>query len=970
MKKNTVAELDTTTDNFLTGEEATVRSIESVVQTLETDASLGISEAEATTRIERFGRNELEGEKSTPFIIKLLNQFKDFLILILIAAAIISAALNEIFDASIILAIVIINALLGAIQENRAEKALEALKKMSAPFARVKRSGEIREVPAAELVPGDLVELEAGDVVPADLRLIMSVNLQANESALTGESVPVSKDAMAMYEEIPGIGDRLNMLYSGTEITYGRGEGLVVSTASKTEIGKIADRLKSIETEVTPLQQNLNRLGKLLGILFLVICAIIFGVGLLQGGEPFALFMTAISLAVAAIPEGLPAVVTILLALGMNRMAKENAIVKRLLAVETLGSVDTICSDKTGTLTQNEMTVTRLYTGDEHFQVSGVGYTPEGEISISAVEAEGEITTSAIEARSEITTSTVEAGEEITNVDTHSVLKRVLEIGVLCNDAVLTKNEDGETALIGDPTEGAMLTVAEKGGISVAGLRESCPVIWELPFDSDRKMMSVGCLLENNVPHSLTKGAPDRVLERCDRELTSEGIVELDDERREAILAQNIGFAKQALRVLGFAYRTHDDETFAGAESDMIFAGLMGMIDPARPEARDAIATCHEAGISVVMITGDHQATAAAIADDLQLREPDDLVLSGKELEAMSDDDLTEAAKSTTVYARVSPEHKVRIVEALKRSDRIVSMTGDGVNDAPALKRADIGVAMGITGTEVAKGAADMILTDDNFGTIVSAVEEGRVIYANIRKVVGFLLSCNIGEILVIFITSMIMGPKFTPLLPVQLLWLNLVTDSFPALALGRERAEEGIMLRPPRRKDDRILDKHMTWSIVVQAIAIFITVFAAFNIGRFFYPDNLIVNGKIALDQTVSAFSFMPLADTAPSWGARTYAFVGLILAEILRVFSSRSEYLSVFKQGFFSNATLNKAVLLSTVMTLFVVYVPFIDVYFKTTPLVLRDWGILLALILLPFFAGELFKKVYHRKKRGVRA
>lgn len=943
MKKTTVVDYETTSDRMLTGEDASIQSIECVVKTLETDAASGITEVEASERLARYGRNELEGEKGTPFIVKLINQFKDFMILILIVAAIISAALGEIIDASIILAIVIINALLGAIQESRAEKAIEALKEMSAPFARVKRGGEIREVPAAELVPGDLVELIAGDVVPADLRIVMSANLQANESALTGESVPVNKDVTVVYDEVPGIGDRLNMLYSGTEITYGRGEGIVVSTGSKTEIGKIADRLKSIEPEMTPLQKNLNRLGKLLGVFFLIICAVVFVVGLLQGGEPLALFMTAVSLAVAAIPEGLPAVVTILLALGMNRMAKENAIVKRLLAVETLGSVDTICSDKTGTLTQNEMTVTRLYAGDEHFYVSGVGYAPVG--VISRAEASG-----------------------TDNATSSSVLRRVLEIGVLCNDAVLTTNGNNqdEVTMIGDPTEGAMLTVAEKGGLSVARLREACPVIWELPFDSERKMMTVGCLLENDVPHSLTKGAPDRVLESCDRELTEEGIVPLNDARREVILAENISFAKQALRVLGFAYRTHDDETFKGAESGMIFAGLMGMIDPARPEAREAIATCHKAAISVVMITGDHQATAAAIADDLQLRKEDDLVLSGQELEAMSDDELTEAAKSTTVYARVSPEHKVRIVEALKRSDRIVSMTGDGVNDAPALKRADIGVAMGITGTDVAKGAADMILTDDNFGTIVNAVEEGRVIYANIRKVVSFLLSCNVGEILVIFITTMIMGPSFTPLLPVQLLWLNLVTDSFPALALGRERAEEGIMLQPPRRKSDKILDKNMVWSIVVQAVALFVTVFAAFNIGRFLYPDNLVINGKIALDQTVSAFSFIPLADTAPSWGARTYAFVGLTLAEIMRVFSSRSETMSVFKQGFFSNSTLNKAVLLSLGLALLVVYVPFIDEYFKTIPLVLRDWAILLALILTPFLAGELFKGVFHRRKK----
>lgn len=918
----------------LTGEEACLKSAQEVETLLATSHQRGLSEEEARERLALYGPNALEGEKTVPFAIKLLNQFKDFLIIVLLVAALVSAFLGERIDAIIIMAVVMINAVLGAVQENQAEKALEALKKMSAPFARVIRDGQTREEPAADLVPGDLVELEAGDVIPADIRLIDSANLRANEAALTGESLPVAKDARPLFDQVPGIGDRTNMVFSSMEISYGRGRGFVVATGSQTEIGKIADRLKGIETEMTPLQVNLNRLGKWLGILCLLISAAIFAAGLAQGGEPLALFMTAISLAVAAIPEGLPAVVTILLALGMKRMAKENALVKRLLAVETLGSVDTICSDKTGTLTQNEMTVTRLYAAGQCLTVTGTGYGGQG--SLEPLEGES-----------------LEEGSR-------AALEKMLTIGVLCNDAVLVETDGGETGLIGDPTEGAMLVAALKGGLSIGQVRQTHPLIWELPFDSDRKMMSVGCLLEDGSHYSLTKGAPDNILLACDREMTKGGIVPLTEGRRASILDQNTAYARQALRVLAFAYKNHADDSFVGAETGMVFAGLMGMIDPPRPEVREAIEVCHQAGIAVVMITGDHQETAAAIADDLMLRMPDDSILTGRQLEAMTDDQLFEVAEKTSVYARVSPEHKVRIVEALKKAGRIVSMTGDGVNDAPALKRADIGVAMGITGTEVAKGAADMILTDDNFGTIVSAVEEGRVIYANIRKVVSFLLSCNMGEILVIALISMIMGPAYAPLIPVQLLWLNLVTDSFPALALGRERAEAGIMREPPREKEEAILNRPMIWSILFQALAIFVTVAIAFNLGRYLYPD-LAADGSL-----VSVFSLMPQLGASPSRGAHTYAFIALILSEIFRVFSARSEHESVFKLGFFSNRTLNRAVLLSLTLTLAVVYLPFIDDYFKTIPLLVRDWAFILALVTIPFIAGELFKRLYYRGRR----
>ncbi len=925
--------MKTAEDSFepflFTSEKACTTSIDVLEQALETDRTQGLSDQAVRDRLERLGKNELEGEKKTSFILKLLDQFKDFLILVLVIAAVISAFLGETIDAIIILAVVIINAVLGAIQENQAEKAIDALKKMSAPLARVIRQGKTEEIEARELVPGDLVILQAGDVIPADMRLIESVNLRVNEAALTGESVPVEKDANQLFDQPPGIGDRTNLAYSGMAVTYGRALGFVVATANNTEIGKIADRLKGIDVEMTPLQLNLNRLGKILGVLCLVISAVIFGVGLLQGGEPLSLFMTAVSLAVAAIPEGLPAVVTIILALGMKRMAKENAIVKRLLAVETLGSVDTICSDKTGTLTENEMTVTRLYAGNRVFEVSGAGYKDVGEIAPKP----------------------------------NPPLMRLFEIAALCNDAVLSETEDGQVSVIGDPTEGAMLVAAKKASFSVDTWRNEHPLIWELPFDSERKMMSVASRLEDDLVYSFTKGAPDNILLRSSYEWTDEGAVLLSEARRSEILEQNRSWAKSALRVLGFAFKVHDSESIDAAEEELVFVGLMAMMDPPRPEAKEAIRVCHEAGISVVMITGDHQDTATAIADELQLRFADDSVLSGAEIEQMSDDELFERAAQTSVYARVSPEHKVRIVEALRRLGRTVSMTGDGVNDAPALKRADIGVAMGITGTDVAKGAADMVLADDNFGTIVSAVEEGRVIYSNIRKVVGFLLSCNMGEILVIFLTNMILGPAFTPLFPVQLLWLNLVTDSFPALALGRERAEEGIMLLPPRGREAKILDRPMIASILSQATAIFVTVFLAFNIGRYLYPD------LTSTGLPVSSFSFMPQMGTVPSWGAHTFAFMTLILAEILRVFSARSEEHSVFSLGFFSNRTLNKAVLLSLALTLVVVYVPFLDQYFKTVPLSIRDWGIILALILIPFLSGELFKFLYHKMgKTGV--
>ncbi len=890
---------------------------------LAVDPTTGLTAAEAQARLARYGPNSLETEAKTPLWRRILEQFRDIMVIILIIAAIISGFLGDWIEAVIILAIVVVNAILGVVQEGRAEEAVAALQSMSSPTARVIRDGRQEVLPSDDIVPGDILILEAGDIVPADARLLESSNLKADESALTGESVPVEKDADFVTEKTLGIGDRANMLFSSTSLTYGRGRALALRTGHDSEMGRIAGRLTAIKQELTPLQVGLNQLGRYLAIFCLLVVALTFAVGILRGGDIFSMFMTSVSLAVAAIPEGLAAVVTIVLALGMNRMAEKNAIVKRLLAVETLGSVNVICSDKTGTLTQNEMTVTRLYAGDRIYQVTGSGYVPEG--TISALDGEG-------------------GGND------GELLERLFLIATLCNEAELREGDNG-WEMIGDPTEGALLSVAAKHGCLRADLEERYPRRGDLPFDSERKMMTV---FHDGLPEgelSLTKGAPDIIVDRCTSILTVDGVEPLTPVRRDAILAANSAFARTALRVLAFAYRVHPGGDHEGAEEEMTFVGLTGMIDPARPEARDAIAVCRRAGIRPVMITGDYRDTAVAIALDLGLMHDDDGVLIGSELEAMSDGELAAASEKTSVYARVSPEHKVRIVEALQSHGHITSMTGDGVNDAPALKRADIGVAMGITGTEVAKSAADMILMDDNFATIVNAVEQGRVIYANIRKFVGFLLSCNVGEILVIFITIMVLGPDMTPLLPIQLLWLNLITDSFPALALGREEAEPDVMEQPPRRRTDRILNREMIASIAVQAMAIFGAVFAAFRAGLARYGTMNDAGREI------------------PSHGALTFAFVTLIAAELLRAFSNRSEHYSVFRQGMFSNPTMNRSILLAIGLTLAVVYLPFLNPLFHTIPLRPADWGIILPLALLPFVTGELFKLIYHRDLRAKR-
>lgn len=940
--------------------------LQDVIDQFEVDPDQGLDSQAIASRLETYGPNRLKEEEKIPLWKKFFDQFKDVMVVILVVAAVISGfVLQDWFEAAIIMAIVLVNAILGVVQEGRAEEAVAALQKMSAPAARVLRGGRQEEIKAEAIVPGDILIVEAGDVVPADARIIEGTNLKAEEAALTGESVPVDKDASFLTDEAAGIGDRENMLFQSTSVTYGRGKAIVVATGEKTEMGKIAGRLSTITQELTPLQQNINALGKVLAVFMLAVVAITFVVGLLQGGDLLEMFMISVSLAVAAIPEGLSAVITIVLALGMNRMAGENAIVKRLLAVETLGSVNVIASDKTGTLTQNEMTVTRIYAGDQKYEVTGIGYAPEG-----AIRQEGGGV----------------AGDD-------PILKRLLTIGTLCNEAELRETSGGTWGILGDPTEGAMLTAAGKAGVTREALLADMPRLGDLPFDSERKMMSVFHRDPSGTPVSLTKGAPDIIIDRCSSELTADGVKPLTDERKEEILAQNSEYARTALRVLSFAYSIHEDEDFSDAEENLIYVGLMGMIDPPREEARAAIAECHRAGIRAVMITGDYRETAVAIAKDLNLMQEGDGVLTGKDLEGMSEEELRRAVNTTSVYARVSPEHKVRIVEALQAEGNIASMTGDGVNDAPALKRADIGVAMGITGTEVSKSAADMILTDDSFATIVSAVEEGRIIYANIRKFVGFLLSCNVGEILVIFLTMLIMGPQMIPLQPVQLLWLNLITDSFPALALGQEAGEPDIMEQPPRKKTDRILNREMILSIIVQAAAIFIAVFIAFNIGinRYGAVDLNAADGEsdfyrvedrtnnIIHDETdtvyLSSENFTAengdQKSFGPSAGALTYAFITLIMCELLRAYSSRSEHYSVFRIGFFSNRSMLQATAVSLVLTLAVIYIPFLQPFFNTTALGLSDWLPIIGLALIPFIIGEAFKLIYHRSgRKGTRS
>lgn len=888
---------------------------EEALAKLETSQNSGLSSEVAQKRLEEYGRNELEQGAKKSLLSKFIDQFKDPMILILIGASLLSAFVGEIEDTFIILAIVAVNSILSVYQEGKAEAAIEALQKMSAPNAKVIRDGRTREVPAPEVVPGDIVILETGSIVPADIRIITSSNLQIDESSLTGESVPVEKHADVVYDGIMEIGDRENIGHSSTIVTYGRGTGVVIGTGKDTEIGKIATSLMEVDDEETPLQKRLAGLSKVLGILVIVVCLVVFGVGLLYKLEFYEILMTSVSLAVAAIPEGLPAIVTIVLSLGMGRMASRNAIVKKLLAVETLGTTTVICSDKTGTLTQNEMTVTKAYVNGQVIDVSGSGYIPEGDFSID--------------------------GNKVSLADVVG-LDVLMGISTLVNDADLKFVED-RYEMIGDPTEGALLSFSEKAGIIQEELNEKHPRMEEIPFDSSRKMMTTfhrGFITPNVA--SLTKGAPDIIIERSSKILLDGEEREFTPELKEKVLEMNKTFAKSALRVLSYAYKKWDDipseKTPDNVEVEMVFVGLTGMIDPPRPEVKVAIRECKHAGIVPIMITGDHLDTAYAIGKDLGIADNENQAIMGRELNAMTPEEIQEVVKEKRIFARVSPENKVQIVQALKDNGEIAAMTGDGVNDAPALKRADIGIAMGITGTDVAKNTAEVILTDDNFATIVHAVEEGRIIYSNIKKFVSFLLSCNIGEVLIVFLAIIFKMP--VPLTPKQLLWLNLVTDSFPALALGVERGEEDIMDEPPRSPDEPILDRETIYILAIQSIGITIATLGAYLWGlKHFGEENLN--------------------------GARTMAFATLILAELLRSYSARSDRYTLFHIGPFTNRKLVIATLLSFTLMLAVLYVPALADLFDTIPLGLDGWMVVLPCSLVPLVLGELYKVIRYRGK-----
>lgn len=909
--------------------------VEKLKKMYDTDLTEGLSSEEAERRLQDEGANELDKEGGTTIWDRIIAQINDFLIIILIAAAVVSGFLGETVDALVIIGIVIVNAVMGIIQESKAEKALESLQEMSAPEVTVIRKGQYQEIPSREIVKGDIVVLQTGDFVPADVRILEASNLRIDEASLTGESVPVDKEAEdTLPEDIP-LGDRKNSAFMGTVVNYGRGRGLVVGTGMDTEIGKIAGKIKSYEDQKTPLQEKLDRLGKNLGIVVLIVCAVVFGVGLIRGQNVLEVFLTAVSLAVAAIPEGLPAVVTIVLALGMQRMVKRHVIIRKLLAVETLGTTTVICSDKTGTLTQNEMTVVKGYAGGNEIDVSGSGYKPSGEFK--------------------------SRGEKLENGDLPE-LDLLLKIGTLCNDARLLEREDnGETSweISGDPTEGALVVAASKAGYSRDKLEKNNPRVGEIPFDSQRKRMTT--IHKNNKVQkeskydsndtdsknrvseingadagftAFVKGAPDVILDLATHFRENGEVKSLTAAKKKEIMEINSQMAGKALRVLAGAYKplqsVPEEPTAQEVEKDLIFVGLYGMIDPPRQEVHEAVKLCRKAGISPKLITGDYADTALAVAKELEITEPDGKALTGVELEKMSDEELVDKVEEIDVYARVSPDHKVRIVEALKEKGNITAMTGDGVNDALALKQADIGVAMGITGTDVAKQTAEMVLTDDNFASIVSAVEEGRVIYSNIRKFVYFLLSCNIGEVLVIFLSLLFGWP--IPLVPVQILWVNLVTDAFPAMALGMEKGEPHIMDLPPRDPGEPILNKQMQLGIMIQGIVITISTLVAFYIGW----------NQVGIEM------------------GRTMAFATLITAELLRAYSSRSERNSLFTIGVFSNKFMLGATALSFALLLIVLYTPSLMGIFEVTYISLARWQVILGLGMLPLAAAEITKLI----------
>ncbi len=884
------------------------KETEKVAEELQTDLEKGLSKEQVEKSRQKYGYNELKAAKKKSLLQKFLEQFKDFMIIVLIIAAIVSGIVGVaegegITDTIIILIVVVVNAIIGVAQENKAEKSLEALQKLSDHAAKVIRNGNLEVIPARELVPGDIVVLDTGDFIPADLRLFEAINLKSQESALTGESVPVDKTINKIEDMEIGIGDRTNMAFSSSLITYGRGKGIVVETGMNTEVGKIAGIINNTEKNETPLQIKLNNLGKTLGIAALVICIIIFIVGLIYGKEPIHMFMTAVSLAVAAIPEGLAAVSTIVLAIGVQRMVKKNAIVKRLPAVETLGSASVICSDKTGTLTQNKMTVKKVFYNNKLINLEDVS-------------------------------------------DESKELELLINGSMLCNDTKVGKDNE----LTGDPTETALTDMGFKLDFNPAKF-EQMPRIEEIPFDSDRKLMTTVNKIDDKY-FVFTKGGLDELLSKCKAYVINGEIKENLKNYKKEINENNENMAKNALRVLAFGYKELDHkpekEEIDKLEQDLIFIGMVGMIDPPREEAKQAVKKCKTAGIKTVMITGDHKITATAIAKELGILENENEAITGAELEKMSDEELEKNIRQYSVYARVSPEHKVRIVRAWQKNGEIVAMTGDGVNDAPALKNADIGCAMGVVGTDVAKEAADVILTDDNFATVVSAVEEGRRIYDNILKAIQFLLSSNVGEIIVLFIAILITPllakwfgitdiSKLEPLLPIHILWINLVTDSLPALALAVDPAAKNVMNRKPQKASKGIFTKGMTFRIIYQGIMIGILTLIAFIIGLG-TPGVTDDSEKIKIAQTM--------------------AFIVLALSELVHVFNVRDNKNSIFKTGIFNNKQLILAIVGSALLMFIVLFIEPLRNIFSITLLPMENILETVILVLSPILIVEIFK------------
>ncbi|MFH2103368.1 MAG: cation-translocating P-type ATPase [Chloroflexota bacterium] len=929
----------------------------------------GLTAAEAAERLEHYGPNQLREAPRPSFLQTLWGQLNSFVVILLVVASVISALLGDYVEAAAILAIVVLNAILGLVQERRAEEALAALQKLAAPEAQVLRDGRRVSVPAPELVPGDIVFLEAGNYVPADMRLLEAVNLRVEEASLTGESLPVQKSASAVLDANIPLGDRRNTAFMGTLISYGRGRGVVTSTGMYTQLGLIASMLSTVESEETPLQRRLDQLGKSLSIGALLLVAVVFAVALVNyteigglftgplayiqeyGKEITEVFIIAVSLAIAAVPEGLPAVVTISLALGMREMIRRHALIRKLSSVETLGSATVICSDKTGTLTQNEMTVTRLWADGKFIEITGTGYAPVGEFKVGGKKAE---------------------------IIKYPAALTTIWLGVLNNDAQLEvtgETDDQKTyRIVGDPTEGAMIVAAAKAGAFQVDIAEAYPREGEVPFDSDRKRMITIHDVDDPHPEDISpfyddkyrgwdvivmKGAPDVVLDLCTHYQGMDDTPrKLDEKKRMRILAANDAMTQDALRVLGVAYRLEKDvpDTEVKVEElehDLVFVGLIGMIDPPRVEVKPALENALRAGIRTVMITGDYSNTARAIAEAIGLLRPGHKVATGADVDRMSDDELKSEIRHTDVFARVSPEHKMRIVDALQANDEVVAMTGDGVNDAPAIKRADIGVAMGITGTDVAKETADMVLTDDNYASIVAAVEQGRVIYSNIRKFVFFLLSSNVAEIMIIFLATLAGLP--TPLTAIQLLWLNLITDGAPALALAMEKGDPDIMMQRPRAKREPIVNRTMGVGLIVQTFAQTGAVLLAFGLGLLWHLE---------------PGAFLPLGTNPISYliehdwrgvdvqTAETMAFVTLSLCELFRAYTVRSEKTSLLRIGVFSNRYMQYAVGLSLSLLLLVCSVPFLQPIFNTHFLTLQEWGVVVGLALIPAIAEEVTK------------